>query len=94
MVDQGRQLDSNTDIHNQLLQFQARKDKTLDYWLQYVVLFGASHLIPAYQAMPWTVYYNIDLYSVCLVALIMTVYCIKATCRRLYRSLDEKIKLN
>ena len=49
----------------------------LEYWINYVVLFGVKHKIPLYDHMNFFKYLNIDVYLFLSVVLIIVYYILK-----------------
>ena len=49
----------------------------LEYWINYVVLFGVKHKIPLYDHMNFFKYLNIDVYLFLTVVLVIVYYVLK-----------------
>lgn len=67
----GKDVRDRVNFYHELLQAEKQNDIDLEYWLEYTVLFGVEHKIPLYDKMSVIEYYNIEIWS--LIALIVIV---------------------
>jgi len=60
-------------FHFDLLIEERRSPRTLQYWIDYLVKFGASHKVPAYDKLSLMAMYNLDIYfgAIALVMLLV-----------------------
>lgn len=69
-------------VEKRLLEKWQEHDKTLEYWMEYLVRFGVWHKIPAYDKMSIVAFHNYDIMACgVLLILVMKFLCKKICCK-------------
>lgn len=51
----------------------------LEYWVDYVFVFGVAHKIPAYDHMSWFYYHNCDIWIIVALTFALFIFLLKTT---------------
>merc|ERR1712051_142460 len=73
----GSTVRQRVNFYHEILQAERESKMDLEYWVNYVVLFGVEHKIPLYDHMNFFKYLNIDVYLFLTIVLVIVYYILK-----------------
>lgn len=86
----------NNKFNKALLKEEKESRQDLEYWIDYIHLFGISHKIPKYDHMSFIVFHNLDILGAVLLTLLVIYkicsFCICSVCCRPCCKAGEKKK--